>query len=90
MLAAPGAAGLRRLEDDPLDAARRATVERKAQYRAACLRAIATLLVSDDGETWPDPGCFGLTEAQTESARKALATVLRNRADGNGGRLGRA
>lgn len=88
MLAAPGAAGLLRIEQERRGAGNRATLERKAQYRAAVLRHLARLLEDGclfDGVQWADE--HGLTIEQAESADRALAKVLRHRADANGGRL---
>lgn len=64
--------------------------ERRARYRADVLRWIADLLAVPGlgGETLspPEPEAYGLTEAQAQSAREALAQVLRHRAE-KGGRI---
>jgi hypothetical protein len=89
MLAAPSPAAMRFMERERAGAARRATNERKAAYRAALLRWTAGLL-DEQGDERPSRFDFDLTAEQARSARNALAQVLRNRADSNAGRLGRA
>jgi hypothetical protein len=88
MLAAPGAAGLRHLADRRRPAGNRATLARKAEYRADALRLVARLL--EDGCLYDRERLaevHALTIEQAESADRALAKVLRHRADANGGRL---
>lgn len=88
MLAAPTAAGLARLAEEKRQAGRRATRGRITEFRVQVLHDLAELL--DDGEVGGLAADYGITEEQAASARRAMAKVLRNRADNNGGRLGRA
>ena len=91
MLAAPTAVGLARLAEEKRQAGRRAARARTAGYRAAVLGTLAEIL-EEGKEPWmaSHADVWDLTPEQAASARRAMARVLRNRADNNGGRLGRA
>lgn len=73
------------LERQRAGTSRRATRDRRTEYRQMALRDLAAAL--DDPEAWYSPEAFGLTETQAAGIRRDIARTLRHRADAHEGRI---